>query len=133
MRTGQTNTSAEVNQLLADLNHPLKKEIEQLRLVILNANSELCEGIKWNAPNYSIKGEDRITMRIHPPKQIQVIFHRGAKKMPQPAQRLITHNSPLLVWKENDRAIASFTDMKDIEAKASDLKEIVRKWILATS
>jgi hypothetical protein len=132
MKTIQRNISTEVTQLLDGLNLPLRKEIEELRLLILSVNPALSENIKWNAPNYSLNGEDRITMRIHPAKQIQVIFHRGAKKLLQPAQRLIKHDSPILMWKQNDRAIVSFTNMNEIRADASELKEIVRKWIAAS-
>lgn len=81
MQTSTNMSSKKVTQFLDDLNHPLRKEIEQLRLIILGADPRLSENIKWNGPNFSFNGEDRITMRIHPSKQIQVIFHRGAKKM----------------------------------------------------
>ncbi|HEX8277932.1 MAG TPA: DUF1801 domain-containing protein, partial [Segetibacter sp.] len=71
----------EVTEFLDDLHHPLRAEIEQLRLTILNADGRITENIKWNGPNYCFENEDRITMRIHPPKQIQLIFHRGVRKL----------------------------------------------------
>jgi len=70
------NLNSEVTKFLDDLRHPFRKEIEQLRLNILSADSGLEENIKWNGPNYCFEKNDRITMRIHPPKQIQLIFHR---------------------------------------------------------
>jgi len=36
-------------------------------------------------------------MRINPPKKIQLIFHRGAKKLQQPENKLIKDASNLLV------------------------------------
>ena len=76
---------------------------------------------------------DRITMRIHPPKQqVQLIFHRGAKKQEQPNEKLIQANSKLLVWKENDRAIATFKSSIYIENGKTDLTAIVKEWIIAT-
>lgn len=92
----------EVTSFLDNLNHPLRNEIERIRQIILISNPKLSENIKWNAPNYSYDGEDRITMRIQPPKQIQIIFHRGAKVLEQPKNRLINDESKLLVWKTND-------------------------------
>ena len=68
-----------VTKFLDGLSHPFRKEIEQLRLYILSGDIRLEENIKWNGPNYYLYNNDRITMRIHPPKQIQLIFHRGAK------------------------------------------------------
>lgn len=75
-----SNLNIEVTKFLDDLHHPLRPEIEQLRLIILGADRNIQENIKWNGPNYCFDNEDRITMRVQPPKQIQLIFHRGAKK-----------------------------------------------------
>jgi hypothetical protein len=126
------NLNSEVTAFLADKNHPLRKEIEQLRILIVSIDSNLTENIKWNGPNYCFNNEDRITMKIQPPKNIQLIFHRGAKKMEQPKDKLINENSKLLIWKENDRAIATFTNIDEIKNANSDLTEIIKKWIVAS-
>lgn len=125
------NLNSEVSDFLNLQNHLLRKEIEQLRICILSADENLSENIKWNGPNYCFDGEDRITMRIQPPtmKQVQIIFHRGAKKQEQPKNRLIDINADFLTWKENDRAIATFKNMMDIEKAKTELTAIVKKWI----
>jgi hypothetical protein len=123
--------SAALTKFLDALNHPLRSEIEQLRSTILTAVSGLTENIKWNGPNYCYENADRITMRIQPPKQIQLIFHRGANKLAQPTTKLINDDSQLLVWKENDRAVATFTHMDDIVKQRSNLIDIVNKWVEA--
>lgn len=124
--------SDEVTRFLNDLNHPLRNEIDLLRKNILAANDRLRENIKWNGPNFCVDGEDRITMKIHPPKQIQLIFHRGAKTQEVPKSRLIADDSGLLIWRTNDRAIATFKDREDIIARKSDLDKIINAWIKAT-
>ncbi|WP_407425540.1 DUF1801 domain-containing protein [Arcticibacter sp.] len=118
-----------VTEFLDTLDHPLRNEIEELRKCILTANAGLTENIKWNGPNFCFNDEDRITMRIQPPKQIQLIFHRGAKKLEQPPNRLIDTKSKLLTWKENDRAIATFKNIREIEDAQLDLAKIVDEWI----
>lgn len=127
-----TNKNSEVTDFLNAQNHPLRNEIELLRNYILSANNLLTENIKWNGPNYCFKNEDRITMKIQPPKNIQLIFHRGAKKQDQPKDKLIKENSKLLTWKENDRAIASFKNMADIKNAQAELAVIVKSWIIAS-
>lgn len=122
----------DVTRFLDELNHPLRPEIEALRQIILDANAMLEENIKWNGPNYAVGAEDRITMRIQPPKQIQLVFHRGAKVKEQPKERLVQDASGLLVWRENDRAIASFKNMEAVEAGREALSAIVRDWLVAT-
>jgi len=124
--------NSEVTKFLDGLNHPSRAEIEQLRQIILAADSRLTENIKWNGPNYCFNEDDRITMKIHPPRQVQLIFHRGAKKLEQPQNKIIADATGLLTWKENDRAIVSFKNLAQIESKSTDLATIVRQWIAAT-
>lgn len=123
----------EVSAFLDQTNHPFRLEIDRLRSIILAASPLLSENIKWNGPNYSIEDEDRITMRVHPPKQqVQLIFHRGAKKQAQPSEHLITDPSGILKWKENDRAIATFQSLEAIEHAKKTLTTIIQSWIQAT-
>ena len=124
------NINQEVSDFLEQQNHPFREEIELLRNIILSVDNKLTENIKWNGPNYSFENEDRITMRIQPPVvQVQLIFHRGAKKQEQPKDKLIASTSKLLNWKENDRAIITYKSMKDIEGSRSELSDIIKDWI----
>lgn len=124
------NLNNEVSDFLDLQKHPFRSEIELLRNIILSVNNKLTENIKWNGPNYFVENEDRITMRIQPPvEQVQLIFHRGAKKQEQPKNKLITSTSKLLIWKENDRAVITYKSMKDIENSSSELSDIIKDWI----
>ncbi|MCP9768077.1 DUF1801 domain-containing protein [Lacihabitans sp. LS3-19] len=125
------NISPEVSEFLDAQNHPFRKEIEALRNCILSANLALTENIKWNGPNYCYNNEDRITMRIQPPKQVQLIFHCGAKVKKQPKDKLINDPTGLLVWKENNRAVATFKNLEYIKSNEENLKKIVRDWVEA--
>jgi len=123
----------EVTEFLDNLAHPLRMEIEVLRQIILNSNPKLSENIKWNAPNYCYNNEDRITMKIYPPKQIQVIFHRGTKALEPPKERLISDDTKLLTWKTNDRAFATFRTMEEIAANESNFTDILNAWLNSAS
>lgn len=127
-----TNLSSEVTAFLDEQNHPFRNEIEKLRNCILSANKKLTENIKWNGPNYCFDDEDRITMRIQPPKQVQLIFHRGAKVKEQPKRKLLKGDFGMLAWKGNDRAIATFKNIQDIEEGKTNLAKIVKEWINVT-
>lgn len=127
------NKNKDVTDFLDGLEHPKRLEIEKLRVCILSTNNLLTENIKWNGPNYCFNNEDRITMRIQPiGKQIQLIFHRGAKKQEQPKEKLIANKSKMLVWKENDRAIATFSNLEEIENAITELTAIITEWINAS-
>lgn len=123
----------DVTRFLDHINPSLRNEIEYLRTIIMSTGINLTEGIKWNAPNYSIEGKDRITLRINSPKQIQIIFHRGAKVQEQPSQRILSDKYTILLWKENDRAIASFKNLNEIQENILMIKEVITKWIELTA
>ena len=128
----QSKDQPEVDAFLASLQHPLMAEIEQIRTIVKAANTDLEENVKWNAPNFTLNGEDYITMSLHNEKKIQVIFHRGAKKQTIPDVKWIEDTSGMLDWKTNDRAIATFKKMADIEAQKDHFTGIIRKWLQAT-
>lgn len=124
--------SNEVTELLYEQKLPLIQVIELLRELILNVKLELVESIKWNGPNYKYKNEDRITLRVQDTKQVQVIFHRGAKVKVQPENHLIEDEFNLLVFKENDRALISFKTYDDVFIQKSAIQTLTQRWILAS-
>jgi hypothetical protein len=132
MSKQKANFNPEVTIFLDKQNHPFRKEIEELRNYILLANHNLTENIKWNSPNYCFESEDRITIKTQPPKNVQLIFHCGAKVKEPPKEKLVKEDFGLLVWKGNDRAIATFKNKQDIEKGKNDLMKIVNEWINAT-
>lgn len=131
-KKNQSKDQQEVDTFLANLEHPLMAGIRQIRTIIKAVNTDLQENIKWNAPNYALNGEDYITMSLSNPKKIQIVFHRGAKKQSIPDVKWIDDTSGMLVWKTNDRAIATFNKAADIESQKDRFADIVRKWLHAT-
>lgn len=127
-----TKLNQEVSTFLNELNHPLREEIELLRNIILNSNKTLTENIKWNAPNYVVGENDRVTLKINPPKNILIILHRGAKVQATPTQKLIDYTCKVLSWKTNDRAIITLNNKQDIITYQNDIVEIVNMWLEAT-
>lgn len=118
-----------VTTFLDAQSHPLREEIELLRSIILASADGLVENIKWNGPNYQLKEIDCVTLKINPPKVLQIIFHRGAKVKEQPSGRLINEDHGLLAWKENDRAVATFKTKEEILASEEKLKSVVKSWL----
>lgn len=120
-----------VTDFISNLEHPLKKEFLELRKVILENVPELDEHIKWKAPSYQINDTYFLTFKLFPPKNIQLVFHRGAKVLELPKDKLIKDNFGLLKWATNDRAIATFNSMDDVENLKNELIETINKWIKA--
>lgn len=123
----------QVDEYLNHLEHPLKPAIEEVRSIILSAPVELDEHIKWNAPSFRHRGEDRVTFNFHGKGGFMLVFHCGAKVKENKAKEpLFQDTSGLLEWVAGDRATIKFADMSDVTAKKEKLAEIVAKWIEAT-
>ncbi|HYP61380.1 MAG TPA: DUF1801 domain-containing protein [Thermomicrobiales bacterium] len=124
--------SGMVDQFMAALEHPLKAEIERLRAIIIGANAGISEQIKWKAPSFCYRGDDRVTMKLHPVSQVQLIFHRGSKPK-DTANFAFEDNSGLLKWAAKDRGVATFRNMAEIEQHKVALRDLLNRWMIATS
>ncbi|MBA3723579.1 MAG: DUF1801 domain-containing protein [Candidatus Levybacteria bacterium] len=125
------NYSDEVNEFIKTLNHPFKTEIIKVREIILHTDEQVSEHIKWNAPSFGYNGDDRITFRLHPPKDIQLIFHRGAK-VKDNSDFIFEDTSGLMHWVTKDRATVAFKNMVDIAIHEKAFTKLVKAWLIAT-
>jgi hypothetical protein len=120
-----------VDQFMAGLDHPLKAEIEAVRAIVLGADPRITEHIKWNAPSFCYGGDDRVTLRLHPPSRLQLIFHRGAK-VKDTTGFAFEDATGQITWVAPDRGIVTLGDMADIQARRAPLTELVQRWLAAT-
>lgn len=126
-KTKQTGEQA-VALFLEQTDHPLKSEMIALRKLILASDPDITEHIKWNAPSFCVNGEDRFTFKLNSPQAVDIIFHRGAKVKTMPAEKLIDDPDGLLKWASNDRAVATFTNMNEIQTKELALRVLIKEW-----
>ncbi|MBU2665578.1 DUF1801 domain-containing protein [Actinoplanes bogorensis] len=120
---------ADVEEYLADLQHPLKDGVLRLRAVILAADPGISEHIKWNAPSFRYDGEDRVTFRLQPRGRLQLIFHRGAKVRADSAGFTFDDPSGLMTWPAPDRAVVDFPGLEFVAEHEAEVKELVRRWV----
>ncbi len=126
--------TTDLNTYLDELVHPLKQEILEMRQIILAANKNLSEHIKWNAPSYHINGEDRITFNLHGNNQFRLVFHCGVKvKARKLKSRVSAESDRLLNWVAEDRALITFTDMIEIMQKKNHVQKVINEWIHLTT
>lgn len=122
----------QVIKFLENLEHPLKPEIEYVRRIILEANDQLSEHVKWNAPSF-FTYDDRITFNLHGKDGFRLIFHCGSKASTYTSDKPIFEDtSNLLEWLAGDRATIRFRSMDEIETKKDQLKRLVNQWIEVT-
>lgn len=121
-----------VEAFMQALDHPLKPLIARVRAIVLGSNGEITEQIKWNAPSFCYGGDDRVTLRLHPPQQLQLIFHRGAK-VRESDRFSFVDNSGLLQWITTDRATVTLRSLEEAEAHEAALAQLVDRWMVATT
>lgn len=100
-----------------------------LRQAILAADPAIVENEKWNSPNFTYDGLDRVTLRLHPKGFVQVIFHRGAKKRADVDSFHFDDPTGLLEWPAPDRAVLTVADLAQATALSGELTQLVRRWI----
>jgi hypothetical protein len=113
------NNSAQVDAYLAELDHPLKAEVQALRDIIKGVHPSITEEVKWVAPSFSYKGY-LATFNLRARQHVHLIFHNGA---------ILGDTSGLLQGEYVDRRMAYFTDMDDVRAKAGALVKCIERWI----
>ena len=123
--------TAVVATLLATLDHPLHAVIVQVRALILSADNQITEHIKWKAPSFCYHGDDRVTMRLYPVEQIQLVFHRGVK-VKDATTFAFADPGGRLRWQAADRATVTLQSVQEVDAQAAELAEVVRRWMYAT-
>lgn len=133
VKTQKLTGHEQVMNFLEALEHPLKSEIEVVRGIILEADNELSEHIKWNAPSFQFNNEDRITFNFHGKDGFRLIFHCGSK-VTEYAKKgpLFEDDTNILEWVTGDRAIVKFRSMNDVEVNKMNLIKVINKWIEVT-
>lgn len=112
-------TDPEVDRWFADLDHPLKDDMLQVRKIILGADRRITETIKWKSPTFMFEG-NMASINPRSKKNVQLMFHTGAK---------LPGKHPRLEGGGGTARYMSFADAADAKAKKPDLEAAVRAWI----
>jgi hypothetical protein len=118
-----------VNALLDEHAHPLRKEIDLLRTIILGADRSIEEGVKWNTASF--KSHDWFATLNGPRhvKEPMLILHAGAKAKGIVLKDRIPDPEGLIKWLGNDRAQIAFRNAADITMNKNALRAIISAWV----
>ncbi len=108
-----------------------KAQVEEIRNIIMAAVPRLEETLKWNAPNFVLNGEDRLTMNLmNKEGKVKLIFHMGAtKKEDKKADPVMTDSIGLISWNSNMRGTITFESSQHVSQVSKQLTELVREWL----
>jgi hypothetical protein len=125
------SVSSDVDQFMAELDHPLKEGVVELRRAILAADPGITEHVKWNAPSSRYAGEDRVTFQLRRPDRIQLVFHRGVSVRADSASFAFDDPTGLMRWATPDRGILTFSDLEEVESHTAAVGALVGRWVVA--
>ena len=106
-------------------------EINMIRSLILKSEPALAELIKWNAPSYVYKGEDRITFNLlNKQNQLRLLIHmKKKKKEDKKAKPILIEDEGIVEWNSDIRGTIVFDGISDIESKKLSLQKVIKRWL----
>ena len=121
-----------VDAYMKALKHPLVKVVEALRKIILNADKEVGEEVKWNAPTFFYTGK----MKPFNPKEYKRyiivfnLFKKDCIRLVFPSGAKIKDTKGLLEGDYADgRRLAMFSSIAEVKAKEKDLQKAIKTWL----
>ncbi len=78
-RAPEHDNSAAVDARLADSSHPLKAAVAALRACILESDTAITEGVKWNSVSFYCCGWFA-TIGCRKPGRLDLVWHNGAEE-----------------------------------------------------
>ncbi len=109
--------STEVDRWFDGYSHPARDAMLLVRKIILS-DGRISETIKWKSPTFMYKG-NLATFNPNTKSHVSLMFHTGAS---------IPGEFSRLQGEGNTSRYMKFSDLKDVESCADELRRIVGAW-----
>ncbi|WP_243076692.1 DUF1801 domain-containing protein [Microbacterium sp. SS28] len=122
---------ATVDDFLDALTAERRAEVESLRALVLEAEPELIEILKWNSPDYTLRGIDRLTINAPGKGPVRLILHFGADRPENKDEAPAFGGDPsgLLTWHSNIWASLTLPQPDDLTTTGDAIIAVVRAWL----
>lgn len=130
-RSSPVRLDPAVSALLEPVNHPLVKELDALRRLVLKASPAIREAVKWNRPSYCTTVFFATINHVPVKDYLEIVLHTGARKQSLKMQGRIDDPSGLIKWVAPDRAVVRVSNAAQLRANKAALQALVRQWIAA--
>lgn len=128
VRATAQDDPAAVNALVESMDPARRSLVTALRAAILEADSAVTEGVKWNSPSFYANGWFA-TLNTRG-KGVLVVLHQGAARRADSHMRdEIADENGLLHWHGHDRASLAFATLREFTRQRAALIAIVRAWV----
>jgi hypothetical protein len=122
-----------VDAYMTKLKHPLADVAAALRKIILSADPEIGEEIKWNAPAFFYMGELHAFDPREHKRHIAVFnfYKQDCIRLVFPSGARVKDKSGLIEGDYPDgRRLALFHDTREVESRKATLQRIVKQWLV---
>jgi hypothetical protein len=109
----------DVDAWFESYDNPLAGLVQRVRDIVLDADPQVTEAIKWQAPTFMYRG-NIASFFPKSKKTVTLMFHQGAS-IPDP--------DGLLEGDGDVARVARFADAAEVTAKSDALTRVVRAWI----
>ena len=126
-----SSDTTQVNKHISKLDSEIAPIVQTIRQLILSTDTSIGERIKWNNPSFYYTGE----MAPFDPKEYKreiAVFnlHKNRIMLVFPSGAKVNDTSGLLEGDYKDgRRLILFNDLEDVQAKATDLQNTIKKWL----
>lgn len=110
-------TDPEVDEWFSEYEHPVKDAMERVRRIILE-DDRMTETIKWKSPTFIYKG-NMASFNPRTKAHVSLMFHTGAS---------IPGSHPRLEGGGETARYVKFSDLREVEAAADEIRAIVAAW-----
>lgn len=124
----ESQRDPQVDEFLADLDHPLKRDYEAVRTILLGVSPSIRDGIKWNGPSFRTH-EWFATLFVRSRDAVQFIFHCGPKAKDGGTKMDVPDPDGLIRWVSTNRCIVTLGAGPEITNRRAAFESIVRVWI----
>ncbi|MFE6964239.1 DUF1801 domain-containing protein [Agromyces sp. NPDC057679] len=127
-----------VDEFLAAQQPARRAQVDALRALVREAEPRLVEIVKWNSPDYTLDGVDRLTINAAGRGPVRLILHFGTARAEDRGAEPSFAGDPegLLTWHSNIRAslvapeVESASQPEDAAARAR-VVAVIRAWLAA--
>ena len=122
---------ATVEDFLAAQPPPRRAEVESLRALVHEADPSLIEIVKWNSPDYTLDGVDRLTINAAGKGPVRLILHFGTERAEDKSAAPTFAGDPdgLLTWHSNIRASIALPEPAKLTDERDAIISVIRAWL----
>jgi hypothetical protein len=125
------NSPEEVTALISKLEPNMAVLVNKIREVVLAADTEIGEQIKWNSPSFFYTGAMQPFDLKEYKRDILVInLSRGYPLLVFPTGAKITKATAILENQQKDgRCFVTLKTEKDLDTKTNELQKVLKEWL----